>query len=148
MLKTKHKKTKEPRNFETNNQETYPPGPQHTDSHPCTRPPSWGTGGNLGDTRGRTRGEGSFEALAPPRFLGGPGPTKERTSSWRSIREKFKRHFWFLFAFRMVFLWLLWFVIGLKWLIKACGWFPIFCSTLLELSKSSPNMDPWTPYIS
>ena len=28
-----------------------PPTPQHTDSHPSTRPPSWGTRGNLGDTR-------------------------------------------------------------------------------------------------
>ena len=26
---------------------------QHTDSHPCTRPPSWGTRGNMVNTNGR-----------------------------------------------------------------------------------------------
>ena len=30
--------------------------PQNTDSHPCTRPPSWGIRGILGDTSGQDRG--------------------------------------------------------------------------------------------
>ena len=44
----KQKKNKKPRN-----QETYPPTPQQTDSHPCTRSPSWVTRGNLLETSGR-----------------------------------------------------------------------------------------------
>ena len=47
-LKPRNQETKRPRNQETKN----PPTHQHTDSHPCTRPPSWATWGNLGDTSG------------------------------------------------------------------------------------------------
>ena len=57
--------TKQPRNKKTRNETPRPPPkqqkntkqrnlpptpPQHTDSHPCTRPPSWVTRGNMGDT--------------------------------------------------------------------------------------------------
>ena len=64
-LKPRNFETKQPRNFETkkpkpSNQEAVffsskgiPSTPRHTDSHPCTRPPSWGTRGSLGDTSGR-----------------------------------------------------------------------------------------------
>ena len=39
-------KTNKPRNFSSKGS---PSTPQLTDSHPCTRPPSWGTRGNMGD---------------------------------------------------------------------------------------------------
>ena len=36
--------------------------PQHTDSHPCTRPPSWGTrmGAEAAPLRGEARGQPPF----------------------------------------------------------------------------------------
>ena len=58
---TKKPKTKKPRNHEANikkprNQDTKkPPTPQHTDSHPWNRPPSWGTRGSLEDTSGTVK---------------------------------------------------------------------------------------------
>ena len=48
----------------------------------------------------------------------------------------------------MVFWGVLWFIIGLKCRIKALGHIPIISLTYLELSKSSPNLDPSTPYVS
>ena len=48
-------RNQKPRNFESKkpkNQETKNPlTPQHTDPHPCTRPPSLGTRGSLGETK-------------------------------------------------------------------------------------------------
>ena len=66
-LKPRNQENKKPTNQETKklrsqetkkprNQETYPPTPQHADSHPCTRPPSWGTRVSLGDTSGHFLG--------------------------------------------------------------------------------------------
>ena len=51
-LKPRNQETEKPRNFETFlfPFEGVPATPEHTDSHPCTSPPSWGTRGNLGDT--------------------------------------------------------------------------------------------------
>ena len=42
----------------------------------------------------------------------------------------------------MVLFWFLWFIIGLKWLIKAWGWIPILFSTFFELFGFSPNVGP------
>ena len=63
--KPRHFETKKPRNHETKRPNTniclfsstgIPSTPQHTDSHLCTWPPSWGTRGSLGDTSGREKG--------------------------------------------------------------------------------------------
>ena len=52
------------------------------------------------------------------------------------------RHcFWFVLGFVIVFLVFLWFISGLKWLIKAWGRIPIPFLTFLELSQFSPRMD-------
>ena len=51
-----------------------------------------------------------------------------------------------LSVIRYSLLGLLWFIICLKWLIKAWGHIPIFF-VILGFSKCSPNMDPRTPYL-
>ena len=51
-----------------------------------------------------------------------------------------------IFPFFMVLFWFLWFMIGLKWRIKAWGHIPIFFDDVGTLKKS-PNLDPRTPYV-
>ena len=47
----------------------------------------------------------------------------------------------------MVFLQFLWFIIGLKWRIKAWGHIPILFRAFGKLSIFSPDLDPSTPYL-
>ena len=61
------------------------------------------------------------------------------------VRQTIRRRFW-IRLFVCGIYWFL-FISCFKFVIKACGWVPIFCSTILELSTCSPNMGPQTPYL-
>ena len=54
---------------------------------------------------------------------------------------------WMFVVVFIVFLMLLWFIIGLKWRIKAWGWIPIFLFDEFGTSTLSPNMDLRIPYL-
>ena len=41
----------------------------------------------------------------------------------------------------------LWFIIGLKLLIKAWGWIPILRLTFLGIARFRPDLGLWTPYL-
>ena len=60
-------------------------------------------------------------------------------------RGQIKRVVLILSHFVLYFWWFVWFIIGLKWLLKAWGHIPIFVWTLLELPKYRKNwtMNPW-----
>ena len=61
--------------------------------------------------------------------------------------RKVQRMFCFV-LFRHVFFVVMVFNYSPKWLIKVSGHIPILFGTVSELHKWSPNMDPYTPYLS
>ena len=64
-----------------------------------------------------------------------------------STGEENRRLFEFVGYVLLYFLGFLWFMIGLKWRIKAWGHIPICFRRISELSKCRPNMKPRIFYL-
>ena len=71
-------------------------------------------------------------------------PCARASPSRQDHRTCFFWFSWFFDGFWMVF----WGLIIPKWLIKAPGHIPLLFGSFLELPKCSPNLAPYTPYLS